>query len=117
VDLHGNRIEDGGAEALAHALKNGSIESINLDKNWIKDAGAIKLAEVLIENPRFTELAVKNNRYGAAGTEALKKSRGEAAARTAAYEKKQRKLTRLRTREEGNRSCGHEDCTGDCTIA
>ena len=120
VDLHGNRIENGGAEALALALKDASLANINLDNNWIKDAGAIHLADVLIANPRFTTLSLAGNRYGSPGAQALQKCRGEAAARTAAFEKRQRKVARReRRRTQDNRynECGgHEDCTLDCTI-
>ena len=51
LDLSGNRLGTAGAAYLADALKvNFCVTSVNLRSNGLRDFGAVRLCEVLLQN-------------------------------------------------------------------
>ncbi|XP_004364145.2 hypothetical protein CAOG_03306 [Capsaspora owczarzaki ATCC 30864] len=69
--LGSNRIGDGGAWAIAEALKvNTTLTWFYLDSNQIGDAGAQAIAEALKDKP-LAELKLGGNRIGDAGARAI----------------------------------------------
>merc|ERR1711935_1238093 len=65
-DLHGNRIGDAGAAAIAEALKtNTAVTFLGLKNNNIGDAGAAAIAEALETNTAVTSLSLDGNSIGA----------------------------------------------------
>ena len=71
LELHGNRIGNAGAEAMAQMLgTNRTMTHLDLSNNEIGDEGAILLARGLRHNPTITALSLRNNdisRQGALG--------------------------------------------------
>ena len=73
VYLDENNMGDAGACALAQALKNKNVKTLNLSNNRISDAGAVCLAASLLNN-KNTSLSLTKNKIGAIGAEALVKA-------------------------------------------
>ncbi len=74
--LNANRIGVGskGVSFLAAALlnnQNSSLKKLDLSWNLIKDDGALKLADLLVNNPPLVELNLNNNRICCRGARAL----------------------------------------------
>ncbi|KAL4238467.1 Leucine Rich repeat [Mactra antiquata] len=61
-----------GAKAISVPLKeNHSIETLDLEGNWIEKEGAIYLSEMLKENMYLTELNIAENKLGREGADAI----------------------------------------------
>ena len=72
LNLYRNQIGEAGVKALAGALeKNLNLLQLNLGYNQIGDAGALVLAETLEKNPNLQQLDLTGNRIGDKGVQAL----------------------------------------------
>ena len=86
LDLHKNRLEEGGARELATALRrNTTLVSLNIFHNWLEEPGGRELADVLRSSTTLTSLHLGYNALG----------EDEAKAKTLRFLQKNTKLTFL----------------------
>ena len=65
LDLHKNRLEEGGARELATALRrNTTLVSLNIFHNWLEEPGGRELADVLRSTTTLTSLHLGYNALG-----------------------------------------------------
>lgn len=73
IRLNGNEIDDAGCVALAEALPNTQVTSIDLESNRIGNDGCIALAKAL-PNTKIQSIRLDNNRFGDGGCIELAKA-------------------------------------------
>ena len=76
IDLSWNAAGDTGARALAAALPESGLTSLNLHANYITDAGAAALTEAVGRAESLVELAITGNKLSEAAAEGLAQAVG-----------------------------------------